>query len=143
MNEQVGYCLAVYANTNTNQEDMSSLMPHGMHTHYTHSEWSHTHAGGMTVESVLCISPILASSPRDIQEQWAASDAAPGDQVQVPGPVLVRDRTEGHLFFLHVFVFMGFYGGNPGEHGENMQTPHRKATEMLHDAGLEPTTFLL
>ena len=29
--------------TNTNQEDMSSLMPHGMHTHYTHSEWWHTH----------------------------------------------------------------------------------------------------
>ena len=75
--------------------------------------------------------PILASSPRDSQEQWAASNAAPGDQVQVPGPVLVRDRTEGHLFFLHVFVVvMGFYGGNPGEHGENMQTPHRKAREQ-------------
>ena len=43
--------------------------------------------------------PILASSPRDSQEQWAASNAAPGDQVQVPGPVLLRDRTEGHLFF--------------------------------------------
>ena len=45
-------------------------------------------------------------------------------------PVLVRDRTEGHLFFLHVFVVVGFYGGNPGEHGENMQTPHRKAREQ-------------
>ena len=25
---------------------------------------------------------------------------------------------------------VGFYGGNPGEHGENMQTPHRKAREQ-------------
>ena len=32
--------------------------------------------------------------------------------------------------FLHVFVVVGFYGGNPGEHGENMQTPHRKAREQ-------------
>ena len=30
--------------------------------------------------------------------------------------------------FLHVFV--GFYGGNPGEHGKNIQTPHRKAREQ-------------
>ena len=28
------------------------------------------------------------------------------------------------------FVVIGFYGGNPGEHGENMQTPHRKAREQ-------------
>ena len=48
------------------------------------------------VEGVLCFYPILASSPRDIQEQWAASDAAPGDQVQVLGPDLVRVRVQDH-----------------------------------------------
>ena len=98
-----------------------------MHTRYTHmSGDAHTHArrwddGGRCSLPY----PILASSPRDSQEQWAASDAAPGDQVQVLGPVLVRDRTDEHLLFL-----LGFYGGNPGEHGENMQTPHRKAREQ-------------
>ena len=29
-----------------------------------------------------------------------------------------------------MFLLLGFYGGNPGEHGENMQTPHRKAREQ-------------
>ena len=52
---------------------------------------------------------------------------------QVPGPVLVRVRTDGAsvpvaCFF--VVIVTGFYGGNPGEHGENMQTPHRKAREQ-------------
>ena len=59
--------------------------------------------------------PILASSPRDSQEQWAASDAAPGDQVQVLGPdlVRVRVRTDDHLLFLHVFI-VGVQWGEPG-----------------------------
>ena len=109
-----------------------------MHTHYTHivsgdtrtHAHAHTHAcrwddGGRC--SLLF--PILASSPRDSQEQWAASDAAPGDQVQVLSPDLVRVRTDEHLLFLHVLL-LGFYGGNPGEHGENMQTPHRTAREQ-------------
>ena len=65
------------------------------------------------MEDVLCFFPILASSPRDIQEQWAASDAAPGDQVQVLGPDLVRDRTDEHLLFLHVFI-VGVLRGEPG-----------------------------
>ena len=83
------------------------------------------------MEGVLCCYPILASSPRDIQEQWAASDAAPGDQVQVQvlSPHLVRVRTDEHLLFLHVFI-VGVLWGNPGEHGENIQTPHRKAREQ-------------
>ena len=80
---------------------------------------THTHMQVTTVEDVLCFYPILASSsPRDSQEQWAASDAAPGDQVQVLGPDLVRVRTDEHLLFLHVFfLLLGFYGGNPGNTG--------------------------
>ena len=99
---------------------MPSLFPQGMHTllhtvsgdTHTHTH-THTHAGGMTVEGVLCIYPILASSPKDIQEQWAASDAAPGDQVQVLGLDLVRVRTDKHLLFLHVFI-VGVLWGEPG-----------------------------
>ena len=61
---------------------------HGTHTHM------HMQDGGRC--SLLF--RILESSPRDIQEQWAASDAAPGDQVQVLGPDLVRVRTDEHLY---------------------------------------------
>ena len=78
------------------------------------------------MELIFCIFPSWHPPPGTAR----SSGQPPGDQVQVPGPVLVRDRTEGHLFFLHVFVVVGFYGGNPGEHGENMQTPHRKAREQ-------------
>ena len=88
---------------------MPSLLPHGnTHTH-THT---HTHAGGDGGRCSLHF-PILASSPRDSQEQWAASDAAPGDQVQVLGPDLVRVRTDEHLLFLHVFI-VGVIWGEPG-----------------------------
>ena len=62
---------------------------HGTHTHM------HMQDGGRCSLPF----PILESSPRDIQEQWAASDAAPGDQVQVLGPDLVRVRTDEHLLF--------------------------------------------
>ena len=76
------------------------------------------------MEDVLCFFPILASSPRDIQEQWAASDAAPGDQVQVLGPDLVRVRTDERLLFLHVFI-VGVLWGEPGrtrgEHANSTQ----------------------
>ena len=75
---------------------------------------THTHMQVRTVEGVLCLYPILASSsPRDSQEQWATSDAAPGDQVQVLGPDLVRVRTDEHLLFLHVFI-VGVLRGEPG-----------------------------
>ena len=84
---------------------MPSLLPHNT---------AHTHTCTCRmVEGVLCFFPILESSPRDIQEQWAASDAAPGDQVQVLGPDLVRVRTDEHLLFLHVFI-VGVLRGEPG-----------------------------
>ena len=51
--------------------------------------------------------PILASSPRDSQEQWAASDA-----VQVPGPVLVRDSDlKGICSFCMFLLLWGSMGG--------------------------------
>ena len=70
-----------------------------IHTHtrtHTQSQDTHWHTHMQlrwkSVECLLCVSPILASSPRESQEQWAASNAAPGDQV--PSPVLVRDQDQ-------------------------------------------------
>ena len=91
---------------------MPSLSPHGVtHTYELHTH--NTHMQVKTVEDLLCVYPILASSPGDSQEQWAASDAAPGDQVQVLSPDLVRVRTDEHLLFLHVFI-VGVLRGEPG-----------------------------
>src|SRR4029434_293367 len=59
--------------------------------------------------------------------------------------------------FLHVFVLGSLVEETPCEHGENMQTPHRKAREIAlctlgrtcppeptaPHAGIEPMTFLL
>ena len=61
--------------------------------YYHMATHTHTHAGDDGGRCSLHF-PILASSPRDSQEQWAASDAAPGDQVQVLGPDLVRVKTD-------------------------------------------------
>ena len=98
----------------------------------------------MSVECLLSLYPIPSwpSSPRESQEQWAAIIAAPGDQVQVPGPVVVRDRTEGHLFFC-MFLLWGSMGGTRGEHANSTQKGPGTSPDMLHHAGLEPTTFLL
>ena len=48
--------------------------------------------------------------------------------------VLVRDGQESDLFLflLHVFLLGFLVQETPCEHGENMQTPHRKAQEIAH-----------
>src|SRR4029434_10585937 len=85
------------------------------------------------------------------------SFSAPGDQVNRPTRSGM-DRSV--LFFLHVFLLCFLVEEAPCEHGENMQTPHRKAQEIAHlsteglgrtcppeptepHAGIEPMTFLL
>ena len=110
------------------------------HTH-THT---HTQLRWKSVECLLYFFPILASSPRESQEQWAAIIAAPGDQV--PSPVLVRDRTEEHLFFCMFLLLWGSMGEprwRRGEHANTTQKGPGTSPDMLHHAGLEPTTFLL
>ena len=67
----------------------------------THAH-THTHAGGTTVEGVLCFFPSWRPPPGT-----ARSRGQPGDQVQVLGPDMVRDRTDEHLLFLHVGVLWG------------------------------------
>src|SRR4029434_2639759 len=57
------------------------------------------------------------------------SFSAAGDQVNRPS----RSGTDRIvLFFLHVFLLGFLAGETPCEHGENMQTPHRKAREIAH-----------
>src|SRR4029434_3684490 len=69
--------------------------------------------------------PILdCPSSRTPQEQWAACNAQGPSEVNCPS--LVRD---GHVFcYFACFCLVGFLvEETPCEHGENMQTPHRKA----------------
>ena len=111
------------------------------HAHIN-SGWWHTHTRNqvMSVQCLLCFYPILAFSLRESQEQWAASNAAPGNQVQVPGPVLVRDRTEGHLFFC-MFLLWGSMGGTRVNTRRTCKLHTERSPNMLHHAVLEPTTY--
>src|SRR4029434_5881050 len=74
--------------------------------------------------------PILDyPSSRTPQEQWPACSARGPSEVNCPS--LVRD---GHVFcYFFMFFLLGFLlEGTSREHGENMQTPHRKAREIAH-----------
>src|SRR4029434_3752829 len=91
--------------------------------------------------------PILdCPSSRTPQEQWAACSARGPSEVNCPS--LVRD---GHVvcYFACFFLLGSLVEETPCEHGENMQTPHRKARETCPPeptaphAGIKPMTFLL
>src|SRR4029434_6573066 len=68
----------------------------------------------------------LKDPPR---KQWAACSARGPSEVNCPS--LVRD---GHVFCCFAcFFLLGFLvEETPCGHGENMQTPHRKAREIAH-----------
>ena len=84
--------------------------------------------------------------PQGHPEAVGCHIAAPGDQVQVPSPVLVRDRTDEHLFCMFLLLW-GSMGGTQVNTGRTCKLHTEKgpgtSPDMLHDAGLEPTTFLL
>ena len=87
--------------------------PHGMHFYfYTQGEvvTHNTHAIiSVSRWNLASAFPILASSPRDSQEQWAASNAAPGTKSKCQS---CRGLwTVEHLLLLHVF---GVLWGEPG-----------------------------
>ena len=90
---------------------------------------AHTQAWGRG-EFILCLFPILDRlSSRTSQEQWAACKR--------PGTKWSELSIFGQgwtcvLFFLHVFLLGFLVEETPCEHGENMQTPHRKAWEIAH-----------
>src|SRR4029434_57583 len=63
------------------------------------------------------------------------SFSAPGDQVNRP-PRSWTDRRV-NCSFLHVFLLGFLLEETPCEHGENMQTPHRKAWEIAPTCALK------
>ena len=113
---------------------MSSLMPHGMHTHYTVSGDTHTHTHThMQVGRRWKVFSAFNPSWHPPPGTWPGAVGGQQCGARGPSPSARSCRGQGQdrraSVLLHVFV-MGFYGGNPGEHGENMQTPHRKAREQ-------------
>src|SRR4029434_8110753 len=92
------------------------------HTHHTHSH----HTPEVAVNVISFFNPSRTVLP-------PGPPRSSGQLFSTRGPsepsVLVRDGQESVLFFLHVFSVGVLSGGNPCEHGENMQTPHRKARE--------------
>src|SRR4029434_3008338 len=57
------------------------------------------------------------------------SFSEPGDQMNRPS----RSRTDRRMFCFCMFFLLGFLlEETPCEHGENMQTLHRKAREIAH-----------
>src|SRR4029434_5379782 len=96
----------------------------GGDTGHTHT---HTHAGRGRSEFTLCFYPILyCPSSRTPQEQWAAF-RRPGTKSSDPS----WSGTDISVL-LHVFLLGFLVEETPCEHGENMQTPHRKAREIAH-----------
>src|SRR4029434_3530834 len=99
-------------------------------TQDTHTH-THTHAG--RGEFIFCFFPswtVLPQGPP--QEQWAACSARGPSEVNCP--CLVRD---GHVFcyFACFFLLESLVEETPCEHGENMQTPHRKARALWGGPG--------
>src|SRR4029434_5132874 len=94
--------------------------------HRTHTP-THTQVGLRSRCIYFLLFPILERpSSRTPQEQWAACSARGPSEVNCPS--LVRD---GHVFcsFCMFFLLGSLVEETPCEHGENMQSPHRKARE--------------
>src|SRR4029434_293424 len=96
---------------------------------------THTHAGRPEVAVNLssAIIPSWAVLPPGQPGAVGSLYGARGPS-QVIMSVLARDRQESDLFlFFGMFFLLGFLvGETPCKHGENMQTPHRKAREIAH-----------
>src|SRR4029434_10877911 len=89
-------------------------------THYTHTR---TRRPDVAVNSCSAFFPsqdVLPPGP----------PRSSGQLLSARGPsepsVSVRHGQESVLFFLHVFLLGFLVEETPCEHGENMQTPHRK-----------------
>ena len=144
----------LYCFSRSNQEDMSSLMPHGMHTHYTHSEWWHTHTHTHTCT---CRWDVGGKCSLHLTHPGVLPQGQPGavggQQCGARGPSpSVRswrgqgqDRRASVLFacFCCYGVLWGEPGWARGEHANSTQKGPGTRPDMLHHAGLEPTTFLL
>ena len=98
----------------------------------TQDTHTHTHAGKpeIAVNLVSAFSPSWTVLPQRPSRSSGQLCSAQGPS-EVNCPSLVRD---GHVFcYFACFFLLGSLGEEtPCEHGENMQTPHRKAQEIAH-----------
>src|SRR4029434_4633153 len=108
------------------------------HTLYTHNtthmrfggDTGHTHTHMLMrspVKFAFCLQPILETLSF-LKGSGQPFFRRPGTRPSVQSN-LGQGRTGSDLFCSCVGVLCG---GNPCEHGENMQTPHRKAREIAH-----------
>ena len=97
---------------------------------YTHrvSGDTHTHAvRWKSVECLLCFFPSWRPPPGKARSSGQPAMRRPGTKC----PVLSWSGTGlMSICSFACFCCCGVLWGNPGEHGENMQTPHRKAREQ-------------
>src|SRR4029434_11278143 len=94
----------------------------------------HTHTHADEVAGEICLQPML-NCPTS-RAAWSSGQPLwPRRQSQ--------ERQSQDLFFCSSACFYvgALCGGNPCEHGENMQTPHKKAREIAHlsTKGLVPS----
>src|SRR4029434_7800657 len=111
---------------------MAHMTHWNTHVHIWRRHRTHTHTQVVLRSHGIyfLLFPILdRPSSRTPQEQWAARSARGPSEVNCPS--LVRD---GHVFcyFACFFLLGSLVEETPCEHGENMQTPHRKAREIAH-----------
>src|SRR4029434_7181641 len=116
----------------------------------------HTRTHADEVAGEICLLPLTHPGILVLPQGSGQLCSARGPS-EVNCPSLVRD---GHEFcYFCMFLLLGFLvEETPCEHGENMQTPHRKAREIAHlstlgrtcppeptapHVGIEPMTFLL
>ena len=113
------------------------------HNTHTHTHMQHLGVGGIN----LLHFPILASSPRDQpgavgSQQCGARGPSPSARSCLGQG---QDRRASVLFacFCCYGVLWGEPGRTRGEHANSTQKGPGTSPDMLHHAGLEPTTFLL
>ena len=98
-----------------------------VHFRWRHRTHTHTHTQAeVAVNFSSAFFPSRTVLPPGPQEQWAAF-RRPGTKSSDPS----WSGTDSSVL-LHVFLLGFLVEETPCEHGENMQTPHRKAREIAH-----------
>ena len=117
-----------------------------LHTRVSGDTHAHTHAQlGESVELIFCFFPSWRPPPGTARSSGRPAMRRPGTKSKCS--VLSWSGT-GLMSFCSfcMFLLLGFYGGpwvTRGEHANSTQKGPGTSPNMLHDAGLEPTTFLL
>ena len=103
----------------------------------SHSTQHHTHAfGGDTGHTHACWWGRRWNFPSAFNLSWSPCPSSRGSrssgQPFTTKSILGQGQDRRAIFSVACFCVGVLCGGNPCEHGENMQTPHRKAREIAH-----------